>query len=339
MIKLGMLIMAFAGSFLGTFRYHQFAIQRRIIAHTSFRSLHDRVVPRGGGIVFASVFSLAIVVCGALGELTTGLVLIFGVGGGAAALVGFLDDVYDVRASHKLLTQVGLATWIFAVFYQSLYAPLFRDYAEVLAVVLAGVLLFVPVWLINLYNFIDGIDGLAVSGCVVISAAAMVVLAMTGGDGTLIFVFALLIAACLGFLIFNVPPASIFMGDSGSIFLGYCLSALAIKTVISGQISLWTWLAIMGYFIADTTTTTVTRMFLVKRWYGVHRSHAYQNLARIHVSHARVTYGIAAYNIGWALPLAVWSALRPEQAPAAALLSLAPAVLWTLRFGPLLSSV
>jgi Fuc2NAc and GlcNAc transferase len=200
-------------------------------------------------------------------------------------------------------------------------------------------LLFIPVWLINLYNFIDGIDGLAISGAVFICCAVASVLAVTRGDRWLVLVVVLLAAACIGFLFFNLPPASIFMGDAGSIFLGYCFSATLLVTVWSGQISAWTWLTILGYFIADTTTTSLARIVLVrKKWYGVHRSHAYQNLARIYKSHAKVTYGVVVYNVLWVFPLALLSALRPVWAPAAAGLALAPAVIWTLRFGPTLSS-
>ena len=170
------------------------------------------------------------------------------------------------------------------------------------------------------------------------AAVRGVSLAISGGEEYFIFVFALLAASCLGFLVFNHPPASIFMGDSGSIFLGYCLGTLLLSTVILEQMSLWSWIAILGYFIGDTTTTGLFRLFCVKKWYGVHRSHAYQNLARICNSHAKVTYGVMLYHMLWSLPLAIWSALVPAMAPLAAALSLGPAIAWTFRFGPRLSS-
>jgi glycosyltransferase WbpL len=163
------------------------------------------------------------------------------------------------------------------------------------------------------------------------------VLIMTRGDRALVLVAALLVAPVLGFLRSNLPPASIFMGDAGSMFLGCCFSALLLITVSSGAVSIWTWFAALGYYAGDTFVTNALRFFLVKGFWRGHRSHAYQNLARILGSHAKVTYGVAAYQLLWAVPLCVWSAVRPDLGVVAAALSVVPAMLWTLRFGPLLS--
>lgn len=323
----------------GVAYYRNLAIRRGIIAKINFRTLHEKIVPRGGGIVFATVFSAAIILSWLAGLLPVKLALAFGVGGLAAGVVGFVDDVHEVRPLRKLVAQCCLALWLFAILFEPLYESLVRGQIGVSSAIIGLLLVFISVWLINLYNFIDGIDGLAISGAVFICFAAAIVLAIKHGDERLLFVIALLAASCLGFLFFNLPPASIFMGDAGSIFLGYCFGATLLITVFSGQVSAWTWVAILGYFIADTTTTSLARIVLVKgRWYGVHRSHAYQNLARIYKSHAKVTYGVIAYNVFWVLPLAIWSAIMPEWAGAAAGLSLGPAVIWTLKFGPTLSS-
>jgi Fuc2NAc and GlcNAc transferase len=154
----------------------------------------------------------------------------------------------------------------------------------------------------------------------------------------MVLILALLAACSLAFLVFNWPPASIFMGDSGSLFLGYSFGVLIAITVTSGIISVWTWLVVFGYFAGDTTTTTLVRILTIRRWYGDHRSHAYQNLARIWGSHLKVVRGVTLYHILWLLPLAIWSALVPPTAPLAAVLAFAPAVYWALRYGPRLSS-
>ena len=336
-LKIILLALAFLVTVLGTFRYRQFGREHGIIARINSRTLHEKVVPRGGGIVFGSAFSLLILVTWLFGGLSTRLTLALGLGGAAATAIGFIDDMHEVRALKKLGTHVCLAIFLLVTLYPFV-VPVLRNSATWLAIVIIGALLFTPVWLINVYNFIDGIDGFAIIGSVCICAAAVIVMAITGGDRELLFAFALLGACSLGFLFWNVPPASIFMGDAGSMFLGYCFAALLLTTVLTGQISIWTWIAILGYFIADTTTTTVSRLFLVKNWYGVHRSHAYQNLARIYKSHAKVTYGVTLYHLLWALPLAVWSAIRPQWAPAAAMLCVTPGIIWTLKFGPRLSS-
>ena len=288
--------------------------------------------------MFASVFAVGIFVSSLRGGLPAWIMLALGVGGIASAIVGFIDDVYEVSPLKKLATQIFLAIWLFVAFYSPLYEEFFLNAGVIQRILATLTLIFIPVWLINLYNFIDGIDGLAIGSSVFVCATGMIVLALTAGSSVTFFLFALLGASCLGFLFLNLPPARIFMGDAGSIFLGYCIAAILLLTVASGEMSAWTWICMLSYFVGDTTTTTVSRMFLVKQWYGVHRSHAYQNLARIHKSHGKVTYGVAVYNILWALPLSVWSAIRPEWGPFAALLSVAPPVVWTLRFGPRLSS-
>ena len=318
--------------------YGRYAERLGIVATPNFRTLHASPVPRGGGVTSALVFTAAIVVLWSTGGLSTERMLAFGVGGGLAATVGFLDDVFDLRAIVKLCSQIGLSAWLFATLHQTVVLPMVQDRDVVVASVITLVMLFVPVWMVNLFNFTDGIDGMAIGGAVFVCAAVLVILLLNGSDNALVHVVLLLAVASVGFATVNLPPASVFMGDAGSIFLGYVTSALLIMTVASGEIGIWTWLCILSYYVADTTTTTLTRLVLVKKWYGVHRSHAYQNLARILSSHAKVTYGVVLHNLIWALPLALWSASSPAWGPVAAALALAPGVLWTFRFGPRLSS-
>src|SRR5439155_1440427 len=143
------------------------------------------------------------------------------------------------------------------------------------------------VWLMNVYNFIDGIDAMAATAAIFVSAAAALVLFVEGtqkvmpADVGVMLVFGLVAVCSFGFLIFNWPPASMFMGDSGSLFLGFVFGAMIAKTVLDDQMSMWTWVIIFGYLAGDTTTTTILRIFVTSKWYGEHRSHAYQNLALI----------------------------------------------------------
>jgi Fuc2NAc and GlcNAc transferase len=154
----------------------------------------------------------------------------------------------------------------------------------------------------------------------------------------IIYVFIFLATTVSGFIIFNWPPASIFMGDAGSIFLGYTFGALLLFTVTSGDLSIWTWLVAFGYFFSDILVTQIARVLLVKKWYRAHRSHAYQNLARITGSHLKVTGGVILYNIVWILPLTLWSAIKPETALIAVVLAITPGLVFAFKFGPVLSS-
>src|SRR4030095_1480644 len=184
----------------------------------------------------------------------------------------------------------------------------------------------------------DGVDGMTASGAVFICVAAIFALLIAGGDRLLVLVLGLLAACSLAFLVFNWPPARIFMGESGSLTLGYFFCALIVGTPAPGQISLWTWLIAFGYFAGDTTTTTILRLVFTRTWYRPHRSHAYQNLARIWGSHLRIVRWVSLYHVVCWLPRVVWSTISPSIAPLAAVLALAPVVAWTLRYGPPLSS-
>ena len=128
------------------------------------------------------------------------------------------------------------------------------------------------------------------------------------------------------------------MGDAGSVFLGYIFGSLLLVTVLNGDLSIWSWLTVFGYFFADTTVTQIARVVLVKQWYLAHRSHAYQNLARVTNSHLKITGGVTLYNLVWVLPLVLWSALQPEMGMITAILSIAPAMAIAYKYGPLFSS-
>jgi Fuc2NAc and GlcNAc transferase len=330
----GMVATAFLLTVGGTWAFRALVTWQGVLATPNQRSLHRRPMPSGGGAVFAIVFLTMI---GAYrlvvpSEPLPGLALL---GGGAAAvLAGVADDRFRLAQPVKLLVYGLLAAWILACNggRSLIDLPLTPRPVGI------GLSWISLVWVMGLYNFMDGIDGMAASGGAFISGAMAVALQLAGVHSLLIPTACVLSGVCLGFLVFNWPPASIFMGDSGSLFLGYVFAALIESTIVQGQLSVWTWIIIFGYFAGDTTTTTVLRMISIRRFYEGHQSHAYQNLARILDSHLRVVRGVVLYHVIWLLPLAIWSVLQPTFAPLGALLALGPVVAWTWRFGPRLSS-
>lgn len=325
---------AFLATVAGTRAFQAYAISRGIVANPNFRSLHQRPVPCAAGIVFSSVFVCSVVALWAAGAVDNDLTLAIAAGGMVATIFGFIDDRTQVPWKTKLGVQAALAAWIIVTFggkplVDLPLTPLFIDLA------LSWLAL---IWLMNVYNFMDGIDGMAASGAVFMSGGAIVALLLTNADSGLVLAFTVLGMCSAGFLLSNWPPARIFMGDAGSLSLGYCFGALLTGTVISGEISIWTWMVLFGYFAGDTTTTTVLRTFVTRHWYREHRSHAYQNLARVWNSHVKVVRRVCLYHVFWLLPLIMWSVLSPHNAPLAAVLALGPVVAWAVRYGPLLSS-
>ena len=329
-----LIIPIIACSWIGVFLYKKYAIFIGIISTPNYRTLHELPIPRGGGIVFSLLSILAIFLIWWNWQLTEELLLALVVGGFIATLLGFIDDIANIRARIKLIIQLILACWVVYCLY--LGELLTSDLMPLYMII--PIVLFFMVWMMNGYNFLDGIDGMAASGAIFVSLAVALVLFLTEGPIEIMAIFILMASTVIGFILFNWPPATIFMGDSGSVFLGYIFGVLLLFTVLNNDISIWFWLTVFGYFFADTVVTQIIRVFLVKKWYLAHRSHAYQNLARISGSHLKVTSVVTLYNIIWILPIAIWSALQPEMEILAAILAVTPALVVAYKYGPMLSS-
>ena len=328
-----LLFFVYVLSLLGTIYYRKFALRHNILANLNFRTLHEKPTPRGGGIVFSMVFVLCVFYLYFINLVELELMLVFGIGAGLATTVGYIDDLKGIGSIKKLILQFLLVLLILYVFNGG---PL--NMIEYLAGWPSWTIsAFLLLWLINVYNFIDGIDGLAISGAVLILITLLLTFSITNHTSNLVPLFLVLFASCIGFLFFNWPKASIFMGDSGSIFLGYCFGAFIVYSLMKNEISILTWLVVFGYYLGDTTTTTLMRIMLVKKWYHPHRSHAYQNLARKLDNHAIVSFGVMVYHILWLLPLAIWTVLKPNFGIIAVVLAFLPSIIWSIKFGPLFS--
>jgi Fuc2NAc and GlcNAc transferase len=274
------------------------------------------------------------------GQVPSNLALAVVAGGVGAAAVGFTDDVRHLGPTWKLLAQGVLATLVLLC----LGGQPFLHLTQGVTFVDLALSWLALVWLMNVFNFVDGIDGLAATGAIFISFASVLLtlfasLEMQPRDLGLALAFALVAVSTLAFLGFNWPPATVFMGDSGSLFLGFVFGSMMAVTVVTDRMTIWTWSILLGYVLGDTTTTTIVRLFMTPKWYEEHRSHAYQNMARMLDSHLAVVLGVLAYSVFWLFPLAVWSTLSPSTGPVGSLLALTPVVVWTLRYGPLRSDV
>ncbi len=327
-------IFVFALNIICVFLYKKLAFRFGILAYPNFRTLHELSIPRGGGIVFSFSFIVGVFVLWYLNLLSEKLFFILGLGGTIAVLFGFIDDIYNIRAIRKLLIQICLSAWI--LFW--LEDEIFLNELGLLEFIMLPTLMFFIVWIINAYNFMDGIDGMAATGAFYFSGALTLIMIMTNNFSELTFLFFLLMASVGAFILFNWPPANIFMGDAGSIFLGYVFGAFIIITVFRGELSIWTWLVMFGYFFADTTVTQITRIILVKQYYKAHRSHAYQNLARITGSHFKITFCVTVFHVLWLLPLTLWTVKQPEMEILAVFLAITPGLIVAYKYGPILSS-
>lgn len=310
--------------------YELYALKKNILALPGNRTLHNSSTPRGGGIVFSILFILGICTLFFLDSINFQALMVFGVGCFIAAIFGFIDDMIDISEVYKLCLQFFLAFWAIYWLNTSVLIEWIPYWLSVL------VIAFLLVWMINLYNFMDGIDGMAISGALFISILSAILSLINGGI-QLSLILILLASCSLGFIFYNWPPARIFMGDSGSIFLGYFFGALVLKSLIDNDFSIWVWIIIFSYFLVDTTLTLLLRIFIVKK-YLPHRSHAYQNLARIWNSHTKVTLLVMAYHFFWILPLSILATMNSNLEIISALLAIFPVILITIKYGPIFSS-
>ena len=320
----------FVLSALVTAGVRAFLVRHGIMDLPNARSSHSVPVPRGGGVGIVVVFLSAVVWLLLRQVIPARLAWALLGGGLAIAVVGLTDDRFKLTPWPRLVVHSLAAAW--AVWSLDPIRPLQFGGDNFLGVWASrGVAFIGLIWLTNLFNFMDGIDGLAGMEAVCVSGFGAVLLFLNGLPNYA-QVSWMLAAASLGFLVWNWPPAKIFMGDVGSGFLGFTLGTLALFSSSAGAELIWPWLILLAAFFVDATVTLLRRMFSRARWHEAHRSHAYQHAAQAFGSHGKVTLAVAAINLGWLFPLA-WAASRyPAAAPALAAVAVVPLLYITIRF-------
>jgi len=272
------------------------------------RSAHTHNTPRGGGvaIVLTTYLFLFLLNVHDLLALHQLLVLLCAL---PVAATGLADDLRSLPVYIRLPVHV-IAASVALYLLGPVPEAFFSGLMALPEAMLSLILVFALVWLLNLYNFMDGIDMLAAGQGLFVTAASGVML--MAAQNSLAWVCAGLFAAILGFMVWNRSPARLFMGDVGSTFLGFFLGLLGLLTHFSGTLSVWVWVLLMGVFIADTTSTLFRRLLTGQRIFEAHSTHAYQHLARSVNSHKLAAALIGAVNIFWLLPLACWAFLQPQ---------------------------
>ena len=301
--------------FLLTFAVRRYAASHGIVDEPNHRSSHVMVTPRGGGLAIVFVVT-AWLVLGWLWLNLISLSLAVALLGGSIPLaaLGFADD----RAG--LPVSVRFAVHVAAVAFALLMTGGVNDADGSSAAwgwqALVGV---ACLWFLNLFNFMDGIDGIAAMEAVFVSAAAALLLGWLGAPSGLTWTWLALAGACLGFLWHNWSPARIFMGDTGSGFLGFVIAVLLVVSTQVTGFSVWTAVILVSAFGADATVTLLRRVARGHGWSVPHRSHVYQRLARGWTSHARVTTVYLALNVLVIFPAAAVSVVAPSFAPLVAI--------------------
>lgn len=294
------------------------ALRNNIVDVPNERSAHSVSTPIGGGIAVIFTFLLGLGWLALQHLIPMNLFLALAGGSIALACLGYWDDLKALPIYVRLLVHFLAACWslfwlngfsIFQITHWEIVSNWFSTFVAAIGIV----------WFINLYNFMDGIDGLAASEGMLVTLCAGIAVSFLGESGIASICF-VLFGALAGFLVWNWSPAKIFLGDVGSATLGFIFATLALYTAKFKLLPLIFWFVLLAIFICDASFTLLYRMLRGEKWYKAHREHAYQCLLNNGKSHHFITSAIQLINLLILVPIA-WLILKmPHFAPALFLL-------------------
>lgn len=300
-----------------------------LVAHPRARDIHSVPVPKLGGIaIVAGVMLFALVAGERFGFRQLAAILL---GAAFMSFLGLVDDRFQLSAYIRLPLQMlaALFVWFFDVRISILASP-----------VLDAVL--TVIWIVgisNAMNFLDNMDGL-LAGISAVIAAFFMALAVINGQYLVALLSAAVLGACIGFLVWNLNPANVFMGDSGSMFLGFLLACIAIKLRFVGQSPMVSWLTpliVMGLPVFDMTLVVLSRLRRGKNPLTTpgkdHTSHRIHNQGFTKRETVMILYLICAA-LGITAIIASAASVAANVMIAAALLAAGGYAFWLLEFGP-----
>lgn len=293
-----------------TWVVRRLALAHNFLSYPNERSSHVRPTAQGGGAAIVVVATMTFTVLAVIGKIS---IADFGVlvgGGLAVAALGLIDDWRKLSTHVRLAFHFVVASWAMLCL-GGLPAVLIDEYLFSFGWVGYPLGVMGIVWSLNLFNFMDGIDGIAASEAAFVSIAGVLVLAAGNLTAGIPLAGLALGAASCGFLFWNWPPASIFLGDVGSGYLGYSLACLSIIAARDNPVALFVFVILGAVFVIDATVTFVRRIARHERYDVGHRTHAYQQWSRRWGSHRSVTSVVLVTNILILLPAAAWAASRP----------------------------
>ncbi len=287
----------------------------RLLDIPNERSSHSVPITRGAGVaIVAVVLGLYLYVFGSSANLAYVFAAL------AIAVASFLDDLFSLPIALRLTVHFAaasaLVSWIGDLTPTNLPA--------------LGYTVFI-VWVINAYNFMDGIDGIAsVQGAA--TSLGWILFGITTGNDSIALIGSILLGACSGFIVFNWQPAKVFMGDVGSTFLGFTFAVFPLvqsKDQFTNGVSLvFVPTLLLWLFIFDTIYTRLGQVILLKPFWKAHRDHLYQRIVGAGSAHSLVAAFFGLFGVGVAVALATRSSIG--SVPLVVLMFVGPAclVLW-----------
>jgi len=280
-------LMLFILSFSLTYVIREFALKKSLLAYVNERSSHTKPVPHGGGIAIVITWFIGLIYLyindmihqNLFSALVSGLII---------SVVSYLDDLFELSAKVRLFFQ-ALVAFLGLYFLNGLTEINLFIITIENPIIVNIIAFFIIIWFINLYNFLDGIDGYAGSEAIFLAISGYVVF---GGEH-----FLVLAVAVLGFLIWNWHQAKIFMGDVGSTLLGYNIAIFTIYYANQDSNNLWIWIILFSLFWFDATLTLYKRKKNGEKLSQAHKKHAYQRLVQSGWKHDKVVKFAIIINI------------------------------------------
>lgn len=280
--------------------YRWLALHYRWLDHPNQRSSHKAITPRGAGIIFGLLIvgAAAWLLRHQRAPLLLSLLLSL-----AILLTGWVDDIRGMATRTRFALYFFFAAIAIGVI---LGIPINASQLDlIIALIYCLIATLGLTWLINLYNFMDGINGLAALEAIFVLLGVNLLAQTTPYGQTFGEIHLFSCAVLAGFLAWNFPAGKVFMGDAGSAFLGFFLGVLMLWSMRIHGPSLAIWFILLAAFITDTGYTLFVRFITRQPWYSAHRLHAYQRLTdRLKSSHPHTTLAIMIFNVCWLLPMA-----------------------------------
>jgi Fuc2NAc and GlcNAc transferase len=289
-------LVLFALGYLATKALIVYAHKKQLLDIANHRSSHTQATPRIGGLSFVVLISTTVLIY----ALSNNIHFLFFtlVPIAVVALTGLLDDIKGLSRGKRFIVY-----FVCSIIALGNFPDLFNQSYWLIA--FEGAVLSLSIsWLINLFNFMDGIDGIAGSESIfVISAIAF--FSYQGGEHALSYFLLLCTAPLMGFLLLNWQPAKIFMGDIGSTFLGCLIGCICLYAINANVLSIYSAIILLACFIVDASWTLAYRILTRQTWYHAHRSHHYQIMSRKCKSHQQVSLLYLLVNLFWLFPMAL----------------------------------
>ena len=287
-------------------------LEKKFSAHALFidkpsnRSIHLNSTPTAGGISMIVTFIFYVIALHNIFNLNNTVLYFLFASLLPVVIVGLIDDYKEMNIYTRLIAQFFSASLII-YFFQIGNDNIFNDYLNQESLLIIVISIILSMWLMNLYNFMDGIDGYAASECVFVSFSSALIIYLNN-ENSILYLYLLGFGfSSIGILIRNWYPAKIFMGDTGSVSIGLLFAFFIFYSASESMISIYTWLILLSIFISDSTYTLFVRIVTKKDITKPHLTHAFHLLATNRNSQIFVTKRMILFNIMWVLPMAILS--------------------------------